>query len=226
MTHQGFCPVHGPYDGKTCPYPPPHTKDNQWRPSAPAPLSDDDLPTDLGAGYGSAASPAPLQGEIELNEAPMDVTKSRHKILDYDEEEETQLGRSADEDMTELAVASRTTLCMLWVKEGPRRGRFYPVRHGTVIGRREGDIILDDSKVSGSHAKFTMEGEQFFLWDFGSSNGTFVNGRKIRKATPLEENDIIQIGQTDFVVKLLESKPKRKTTSSTKKRSPKLSKKV
>ena len=224
MKPQGFCPAHGRYDGTACPYPPPHTKDRQWRPSAPAPLGDDDLPTDLGFGQGT--SPAPLPSDLDEDEAPTDVSRPQRKILDYDEEAETELGRSAREDVTELEVAIKTTLCMLWVKEGPRRGRFYPVRHGTVIGRSEGDLILDDSKVSSSHAKFTIEGEQVFLWDFGSSNGTYVNGKQIRKATRLEENDIVKIGETVFVVKLLESRPKRKTTSATKRRSPNRSKRA
>jgi pSer/pThr/pTyr-binding forkhead associated (FHA) protein len=101
---------------------------------------------------------------------------------------------------------------MLWVKEGPRRGKFYPIRHGTKIGRRDGNLILDHHLVSGSHAKFTMEDGNFFIWDLGSTNGTFVNGRRIRKAILLEENDVIKIGDTFFVVKLLESKPKRKTS--------------
>jgi pSer/pThr/pTyr-binding forkhead associated (FHA) protein len=79
-----------------------------------------------------------------------------------------------------------------------------------VIGRKEGDLILDDPKVSGSHAKFTMEKDDFVIWDFGSSNGTYVNGKKIREATILEENDVIKIGDTIFVIKLLESRPKRK----------------
>lgn len=219
MNTKGFCPAHGPYKGRDCPYPPPHTK----RPSAPAPLSDDDLPTDLGSASGPGTSPVPLQGNFDEDELPSSVSESQRKFLDYDEEEETQLGRSAREDMTELEIPVKTTLCLLWVKEGPRRGRFYPVHHGTMIGRREGDLILDDPKVSGSHAKFTMEDDRFFLWDFGSANGTYVNGKKIRRATRLEENDIIKIGETIFVVKLLESNPKRKMTSAAKKRSSNLS---
>lgn len=220
MPPKGFCPAHGPYNGTACPYPPPHSDGDQWRPSAPTPLNDD-LPTDLGANYGSGVSSIPLQNELDENEASTVVSKpsAQRKILNYDEDE-TELGRSAREDVTELEVTAKTTLCMLWIKEGPRRGRFYPVHHGTVIGRKNGDLILDDPKVSSSHAKFTVEGEQFFLWDFASSNGTYVNGKKIRKATLLTENDIIKIGETLFVVKLLESKSssKQKSPSSIKSR--------
>jgi len=101
---------------------------------------------------------------------------------------------------------------------GPRRGRFYPIKDGTLIGRKQGDLILDDPKVSSSHAKFTMEKDYFFVWDLGSGNGTYVNDRKIRSATKLAENDLIKIGETVFVVKLLEPKPKKRSTRSSPKK--------
>ena len=72
-------------------------------------------------------------------------------------------------------------------------------------------LVLDDPKVSSMHAKFTLEWDDFVLWDLGSSNGTFLNGKKIREATVLEENDLVKIGDTVFVLKLLESKPRRKS---------------
>ncbi len=215
---QGYCPAHGPYTGEACPYPPPHLPSGQARPPAPTPL-EENLPTDLGESYGPPASPAAVPDERHDNELPVEdaPTKAHRKFLDEDEDE-TVLGRFARGDVTELDVSPKTntTLCMLWVKEGPRRGRFYAIHHGTTIGRRDGDLILDDPKVSGSHAKFTMEKEQFFLWDLASSNGTYVNGKKIRKATLLAENDVIKIGETLFVVKLLEPEPKRKAAASSK----------
>jgi len=66
--------------------------------------------------------------------------------------------------------------------------------------------------VTSRHAKFTMEEDDFLVWDLASANGTYVNDKKIREATRLEENDLIKIGDTIFVVKLLEPKPKRKTS--------------
>lgn len=234
MSTKGFCPAHGPYEGSTCPYPPPHTKSAHQpssssrpldddlptdvggykpvRPAPPNPLNSDDLPTDLEVDYISNTSSG---NRFNESEAPPTSTRARHGILDYDNEDETQLGRMSRDDVTELDVTPVGTLCMIWVKEGSRRGRFYPVHHGLVVGRKEGGLILDDPKVSSAHAKFTMEDDQFFVWDFGSSNGTYVNGKKIRKATLLEENDLIKIGDTVFVVKLLESDIKRKPPTRT-----------
>jgi len=223
---EGFCPEHGPYDASlgACTY----CGQPSQHPIPPTPLSDDDLPTDLGGGYGQETAPTIPPGGFDEGEVETEIPARRAKrgILDIEEEEETELGRVSREDVTELEVAIGGPLGMLWVKEGARRGRFYPIRHGTVIGRKEGDLILDDPKVSSSHAKFTMEGDQFIIWDFGSSNGTYVNGKKIREATLLEENDLIKIGETIFVVKFLESRLKRKAAPSAKKPARKPTKKA
>lgn len=198
MSPEGFCPIHGPFDGPACPYP-----HGESRPQNPAPLGgDDDLPTDLGGGY----SP----GGYGDAEAPTEIPGRQRGILDADDAEATDIGRVAHEDITELEAPQTVTLAMLWVKEGRRRGKYYPIRHGTVVGRKEGGLILDDPKVSAMHAKFNLEGEDFVVWDFGSANGTFVNGKRIREAYVLNENDEVRIGETVFVVKLLDSKPRRK----------------
>lgn len=220
MPQEAFCPEHGPYDASlgACPYP--HAGGNP-RPGMPMSL-EDDMPTDLGMGGGTAPTMMPGGGRYGSEEGATEIPaarRSRRGILDYDNEDETELPRSARDDVTELDAPAKGVLGMLWVKEGPRRGRFYPIKHNTVIGRKEGDLILDDPKVSSMHAKFTMEEDDFILWDFGSANGTYINDKKIRGATVLEENDLIRIGETIFVVKLLEPKPKRKPSRTSEKAS-------
>jgi hypothetical protein len=191
------------------------------------PSLEDDYPTDLGGvapmAPGGTAPTAPpgggFRGGDEDETEPPAARRASRGILDFDAEDETELPRAAREDVTELEEPVKGTLGMLWVKEGARRGRFYAIKHGTTIGRKDGDLILDDPKVSSAHAKFTMDGDDFLLWDFGSANGTYVNGKKIREATLLMENDLIKIGDSVFVVKLLEPKPKRRTSRSAEKAS-------
>jgi hypothetical protein len=96
------------------------------------------------------------------------------------------------------------TLGIFWVKTGSRRGHIYLVRHGDVIGREHCEIELNDTQVSPLHAKMTFEDGQFFIWDFASDSGTYVNGQRIRAATALNDNDVIKIGATSFVMKILE----------------------
>ena len=201
MAAELVCPNHGPYDASygTCPYC--QAEAGGRRPAPPAPLSEDDLPTDLGAvparGFGS-----PDDEETELG------ARRRGRPLDEDDLEPTELGvgaRGADDTvLDDLQDVTTGPLAMLWVKDGRRRGHISKVKEGAVIGRKDGDLILDDPKVSNPHAKFTIEDKGFVVWDFGSKNGTYVNGERIRAATPLKENDLVKIGDTTFVFKVLE----------------------
>ena len=63
-----------------------------------------------------------------------------------------------------------------------------------VIGRSsELDMVLVEDMVSRRHAKITATGGQIFIQDLGSTNGSFVNGEKIKRAR-LSEGDRILIG--------------------------------
>jgi hypothetical protein len=63
-----------------------------------------------------------------------------------------------------------------------------------VIGRSSGlDMVLIEELVSRKHAKLVLKAGEITLSDLGSTNGTFVNGEKI-KETQLEEGDRILIG--------------------------------
>ena len=65
----------------------------------------------------------------------------------------------------------------------------------TTIGRRFGnDIHLDNLGVSGSHAKIMIFGQDAFLEDLNSTNGTFINGNRIEKQL-LQNNDLVTIGK-------------------------------
>jgi len=62
------------------------------------------------------------------------------------------------------------------------------------IGRRPGsDVLLDNLAVSGNHASIFTIGEDSFIQDLNSTNGTFVNNKKIGKHH-LENGDVVSIG--------------------------------
>jgi len=70
-----------------------------------------------------------------------------------------------------------------------------------VIGRSpSADLLLEDPESSVRHALVTAREGRFFIRDLGSSNGTLVNGERIREA-PLVPGDEIVIGQTAVRVK-------------------------
>ena len=65
----------------------------------------------------------------------------------------------------------------------------------TTLGRRPyNDIVIDNLAVSGEHAVMQMSGAQVFLEDLNSTNGTYVNGKAIKKQQ-LQNGDTVEIGK-------------------------------
>lgn len=62
------------------------------------------------------------------------------------------------------------------------------------VGRKpDNNIIIDNQAVSGHHAIIEMEGDQLFVEDLKSLNGTYLNGRRITRAE-LFNKDVVLIG--------------------------------
>jgi phosphoserine phosphatase RsbU/P len=65
----------------------------------------------------------------------------------------------------------------------------------SILGRqRDAGVLLEGNEISRRHSRLLREGDRFFLEDLGSSNGTFVNGTRIRERTELRSQDEIRIG--------------------------------
>jgi len=90
----------------------------------------------------------------------------------------------------------------LYVIQGRNRGaRFDLAAHAGAIsiGRESGNFIqLDDHEVSRRHAEIRRVDGSFVVGDLKSSNGTFVNNRKVERAE-LSSGDQIQVGRTVMV---------------------------
>ena len=70
------------------------------------------------------------------------------------------------------------------------------------IGRRPGcSMQLNYRTISGNHADISIENGQLWVTDLNSTNGTYVNGRRISERTPLREEDLIQFADIAFRVK-------------------------
>ena len=74
----------------------------------------------------------------------------------------------------------------------------------TVIGRGgDADIILEDTGVSRHHLELRAEPDSSFLaTDLGSTNGSYVDGERIRTPVPLHDRSLIKIGRTRLTVLL------------------------
>ena len=68
------------------------------------------------------------------------------------------------------------------------------------IGRHtSNELCLNDAYVSRFHARISRDGEQFFLEDLGSTNGTLLNSEVVTSRRPLHHGDKIRIGKSEFV---------------------------
>ena len=68
-----------------------------------------------------------------------------------------------------------------------------------VIGRRPGvSLTLPSARVSGRHAEILVIGENLLIRDLGSTNGTYVNRRRVTRPTPVGEGDHIELADMEF----------------------------
>ena len=84
---------------------------------------------------------------------------------------------------------------LLFVSDRERGRRVaLPATKPIVLGRCvEADCHLDDSLASRRHAQISLQGNQVVVEDLESTNGTFVNGKKVRR-TVLQPGDRVLIG--------------------------------
>lgn len=73
---------------------------------------------------------------------------------------------------------------------------------GHTVGRsQEADIIINDPYASDFHARVSAQEGQTRVEDLGSTNGTYVNGRRITAPTGVVKGDTVQIGKTMLEVR-------------------------
>ena len=92
-------------------------------------------------------------------------------------------------------------MAVLEVHPGGNRER--RLDDGGVIGRATGcDIHVDDPFISRRHARVISSEVGTAIEDLSSSNGVYVNGRRVRGITPLHPGDVVQLGGTVWLVQL------------------------
>ena len=111
-----------------------------------------------------------------------------------------------DEDTTATTVLAELSSeagaqrdrASLTVLTGSATGQVFKLARGVnVLGRApNAEIRIVDDGVSRHHARIRVEGDQLFVEDMASRNGTFLNGQRLAGPAPLAEGDKLQIGRT------------------------------
>lgn len=134
-----------------------------------------------------------------MNESSMDLTDTSH-VINLD----THANAQASPENHSAAFAAQD-----WAMEGclPGHGTLSKIslRNVTVtVGRDpQGDVCLASPNVSKRHAQFAISARQIQLQDLGSTNGTFVNGKRLESVTVLNEGDLVQFADVELrLVKL------------------------
>lgn len=123
-----------------------------------------------------------LEGETTLSLSPVEV-----------EDEAIEEAAFSQHDL-------QAGQALLVVKRGPNAGStFLVVKDVTTAGRHpESDVFLDDVTVSRRHSEIRRRGDEFFVHDVGSLNGTYVNRERVDE-TKLASGDEVQIGKFKLV---------------------------
>lgn len=83
------------------------------------------------------------------------------------------------------------------VRSESQSGLDFTVTDATVLGRSdEADIVIDDPYASEFHLRLVAQEGGLTLHDLGSTNGTYLNGRRVTAPTELRRGDAVQVGKT------------------------------
>lgn len=91
---------------------------------------------------------------------------------------------------------------VVMIKSETQQGAELEVEDVTVLGRSpEADVLLDDPYASEFHMRLVAQENGMVLHDLGSTNGTYINGRRVTAPTTLRRGDTIQVGKTVMEVR-------------------------
>jgi pSer/pThr/pTyr-binding forkhead associated (FHA) protein len=162
-----------------------------------------------GLGPQPAAAPAPAPAPAAPAE-PLPVEPAaaaegaRHRLSD------TMHGLPSSEPQGRITPTSpeAAPLASLLFRSGDLKGRRLPIKVPVVnIGRGDyNDLVIADPSVSTMHAKLQRREDVWILSDLGSTNGTFVEGERLRGEVPLSPGTTLKFGDVTALFEPLDDR--------------------
>jgi len=138
---------------------------------------------------------------VALRRQPAAAPTALTGAVEDEVEDVTLMAKREDIEDPGSSTLVLTLKPLLHVTRGPNFGRFFEVKleSATSIGRAKGnDVVLDDRAVSSQHCRVRRgDGGIYELVDLRSTNGTYLNERRVSRST-LSAGDVIKVGETNL----------------------------
>ena len=115
-----------------------------------------------------------------------------------DRRAQRQAGKQASRNRAKPARRPRGAPTHVAITEGANAGETISLDQAPLLIGRGSDaaIRLDDDYVSTRHARIAASGEQWFIEDLGSTNGTYIGSSRLTQPTTLQLGTQVRIGKT------------------------------
>jgi pSer/pThr/pTyr-binding forkhead associated (FHA) protein len=122
------------------------------------------------------------------------------------ESQPTVRGHGPLEKQLDLVVTqpgARKGKAFLMVSTGAAAGTVFPLTDPSVlIGRSlDAQVSINEQAISNEHARIEQNGANFTLRDLGSTNGTYVNDRRVSSPLAVRRGDQLKVGSTVLELK-------------------------
>ena len=98
---------------------------------------------------------------------------------------------------TRRATRKAAPIHLAVVEPAAQQGRTFPLGQEVTVGRAAGcQVTLDDTYASQIHARLFARDGQLFVEDLGSTNGTYLNRKKVQGPMVMQRGDKLQVGNT------------------------------
>lgn len=155
--------------------------------------------SDVGTAAGTILNDSPLTGPVMLRAG--DVISIQGVELEVVEVENEDILEGKTLVLSGTALFEMGLGCWAIVADsGPEKGQVIAIKEKTLIGRAlECDISILEPGLSRQHAELDLVDDELIIRDLGSSNGTYLNGKKVNHSV-CRSGDVLQFERIKFIV--------------------------